>query len=304
MSVILKAISGPLAGRNFEVPAGGLLRFGRTARADCALPEDSFLSSLHFAMGSDQTGWFVRDLGSSNGTFLNGAKVAQAPLADGDQVRAGDSTFVVHIGDTGPAATPDPATLASIDDGEDFSGAAPLRKVLRSQREPLYAVLDAARNPKIIALLSHSRHEFRSLYEGNAAVDLALHAPYIVRLPEESPLLEKLACQAWGKSMGLYLTSRLPLEDVRHHLRHFLMAEIEGGKPVYFRFYDPRVLRVYLPTCTDAERREFFGPIEVVLLEGEPCSQVFQFSPNEQAPRRQELLAPTAGAGRTLSELS
>ena len=296
MKVILEAISGPLAGRKFEVPAASLLRFGRTAKADCALPEDSFLSSLHFALGSDETGWFIRDLGSSNGTFLNGAKVDQCKLADGDEVRDGDTTFVVHLADAGPEVKADPAAWASIDDGGDFPGAARLLEVLRSQTEPLYAVLDAARNPKIIGLLSHCGHEFRSLYEGKAALDLALRAPYIVHVPAESPLLEKLARQAWGKSLGVYLTSRLPLEEVRHHLRHFLTVEIEGGKPVYFRFYDPRVLRVYLPTCSDEERREFFGPVRAVLMEGEPCSQVFQFNPNQQVPRRQELLTPTTGA--------
>jgi hypothetical protein len=283
MKVILEAIVGPLAGRKFEVRAGSLLRFGRTAKADCALPEDSFLSSLHFAIGSDETGWFVHDLGSSNGTFLNGAKVEQSKLADGDQVRAGDTTFVVHTVEAEPAPGPDTAAaFASIDDGEDFQGAASLLKILRAQPDPLYAVLDAARNPKIIALLSHARHEFRSLYDGDAAVDLALRAPYIVRLPAESPLLEKLARQAWGKSLGVYLTSCLPLEDVRHHLRHFLMVEIEGGKPVYFRFYDPRVLRVYLPTCTDQERQQFFGPLGSYLMEGEEKGILLDFTARQK----------------------
>lgn len=291
MKVILEAISGPLAGRKFDVPARALLRFGRTAKADCALPEDSFLSSLHFAIGSDEAGWFIRDLGSSNGTFLNGAKVEQSKLADGDQVRAGDTTFAVHIGKAEPA--PDPAAaFASIDNGEDFPAAARLLEILRAQPDPLYAVLDAARNPKIIALLSYARHEFRSLYEGDAAVDLALQAPYIVRLPQESPLLEKLARQAWGKSLGVYLTSRLPLEDVRRHLRHFLMVEIEGGKPVYFRFYDPRVLRVYLPTCTDQERRQFFGPLGNYLMEGEEKSVLLDFTAREKDPRSHLLPSP------------
>ena len=295
MKAILEAIAGPLAGRNFEVPAGGLMRFGRTAKADCALPEDSFLSSVHFAIGSDETGWFIRDLGSSNGTFLNGAKVEQSKLADGDQVRAGETTYVVHTGEVEQAPLSDPAAaFASIDDGEDFPEAARLMEILRSQPDPLYAVLDAARNPKVIALLSSSRHEFRSLYEGNAAVDLALRAPYIVRLPAESPLLEKLARQGWGKSLGVYLTSRLPLEDVRHHLRHFLMVEIEGGKQVYFRFYDPRVLRVYLPTCTEQERQQFFGPLGSYLMEGEEKSVLLDFSARQKEARSHPLAPPVS----------
>ena len=292
MKLILEAISGPLAGKKFEVPAGDMVRFGRTVKAERALREDSFLSSIHFAVGSDEAGWFIRDLGSSNGTYLNGAKVEQSRLADGDQLRAGGTIFAVHAGDVPQTPAADPAAFASIDDGEGFPGAARLLEILRSQRDPLYAVLDAARNPKLIALLSQSRHAFRSLYEGSSAVDLALRAPYVVRLPAESPLLETLAHQGWGKSLGVYLTCCLPLEDVRRHLRHFLMVELEGGKPVYFRFYDPRVLRVYLPTCTEQERQRFFGPLGSYLMEGEENSLLLEFSTHQKEAHAHSLDSP------------
>jgi hypothetical protein len=47
------------------------------------------------------------------------------------------------------------------------------------------------------------------------------------------------------------------------------MAQLPDGKIVYFRFYDPRVLRAYLTTCTDDEIRTFFGPVHRLVMEEE-----------------------------------
>ncbi len=280
MKVTLKVVSGPAAGKTIEVAAEGVMRFGRTSKADYPLPEDSFLSSLHFAIASDDAGVHLRDLGSSNGTFLNGAKVERATLASGDQIRAGGTTLMVHIESRAAEAA---AAVPAMAPGEADAGAMSpqterLLRILRLQPEPLFAVLDAARCPQLIELLSASGEEFRSMYEGASAVDLALVAPYLVRLPGESGLLEKLAREGWGKSWGIYLTSSLPLADLRHHLRRFLMVQVPGGKWVYFRFFDPRVLRVYLPTCTEQERRDFFGPIGNYLVEGERESTLLSFT--------------------------
>ena len=122
--------------------------------------------------------------------------------------------------------------------------------ILTSTPEPLYAVLDAARDLKALNWPKESGEEYQSLYDGDSARDLEMFAPYLVRFSKPSPLLRKLVAKAWGHSWGIYLTSAASFPDLRKHFRHFLMAEIEGGKTAYFRFYDPRVLRVYLPTCT------------------------------------------------------
>ena len=54
--------------------------------------------------------------------------------------------------------------------------------------------------------------------------------------------------------------------------------ELEGEhKKVLFRFYDPRVLRVFLPTCTPKEVLEFFGPIKRYVLEGEEPTVILQY---------------------------
>lgn len=62
---------------------------GRGPNADVHL-EDVYVSDEHAEFLPDDGSWSVRDLGSTNGTFLNGAKVTRpTPLAVGDQVRVG-----------------------------------------------------------------------------------------------------------------------------------------------------------------------------------------------------------------------
>ena len=49
-------------------------------------------------------------------------------------------------------------------------------------------------------------------------------------------------------------------------------------EPLYFRYYDPRVLRAWLPTCDPAQLAEFFGPVEFFIAEDEAPSRAFAWS--------------------------
>src|SRR3974390_1990193 len=95
--MVLEIRSGPAAGRSIAIAPGQSVTVGRTARADAGFPEDNHMSGLHFVVVSDAANCTLRDLRSSNGAFLNGARVDSAPLRHGDTVMAGDTTFSVHI---------------------------------------------------------------------------------------------------------------------------------------------------------------------------------------------------------------
>src|SRR6266446_1940309 len=153
-----------------------------------------------------------------------------------------------------------------------------LLALLRGEFQPLFALLDAAREPMILKLLLESKEEYQSLYQGAHGEKLVHFAPYLVRLPQQSPLLEKLVRDGWGKSWGIFLACDKPLQAVRSHFRHFLIVKTEAGKDLYFRFYDPRVLRVFLPTCTPEEIKQFFGPIKHYLVEDEKPELVLHFA--------------------------
>lgn len=140
--------------------------------------------------------------------------------------------------------------------------------ILRQQQEPLFTILDAARDQGVLELLRQSRVEYQSLYEGAQALVLSEVAPYLVSLSGDFDVLPQLVSTGWGKSWGVFLTSSLPFKTLRRHLRRFLMVDEEqtGGR-LYFRFYDPRVLRTFLPTCSPHQKEEFFGEISSFLLE-------------------------------------
>ncbi len=55
------------------------------------------------------------------------------------------------------------------------------------------------------------------------------------------------------------------------------VVEIEQGKSLLFRFYDPRALRVFLPTCSAQEVRQFFGPVASFHVEDESPESLIRF---------------------------
>ncbi len=65
---------------------------GRAPECDVELA-DSTVSRRHAEIVRDGDAWFIRDLGSSNGTKLNGAGVVDQMLQDGDQIRLGSVTL-------------------------------------------------------------------------------------------------------------------------------------------------------------------------------------------------------------------
>ena len=289
MELTLRIESGDAAGRAIPVPAGPMLRVGRLNSADVRLTDDPTLSGEHFGVRLDDAGGHVQDLGSRFGTLVNGTKVAGAALRDGDEIRAGrtlfsvslvgvlmDSPFVGTRTFTPPAGTvvaPTPAAAAPLAPAK----AAALAH-LRAMPGPLYAILDAACEPTVPGRLGRAGLEYESLYEGGRGDELAAFGPWLVELPPGTPFLDELVRDGWGASWAVYLTCDAALPEVRRHLRKFLIAKLPDGRQVYFRYYDPRVLRTYLPTCTAAEVAEFVGPLRRLACESVDATELLEFA--------------------------
>src|SRR5262245_66058042 len=67
---------------------------GRDPKVDIVLHPDSAASRRHAEIYPDGRGWRIRDLGSVNGTDLNGHQLKDEPLVDKDEVIVGDNVFV------------------------------------------------------------------------------------------------------------------------------------------------------------------------------------------------------------------
>ena len=108
MGLILEVKAGRLAGKGIAVPLGREVTIGRAPdRSNFGVPHDNFMSSVHFAVECGAEGSRVRDRQSSNGTYLNGARITDAALSDGDEIRSGRTVFVVRIvADEKPSAAP------------------------------------------------------------------------------------------------------------------------------------------------------------------------------------------------------
>lgn len=115
MAVVLEIKAGPMSGEKIVVRTGETVTFGRaTGRANFALPHDTFMSGIHFAVECGSQGPFLKDRNSSNGTFLNGARVKDSPLTNGDEIRTGQTSFSVRLiaDDKLSAAPPPPVATA------------------------------------------------------------------------------------------------------------------------------------------------------------------------------------------------
>jgi len=101
-------VSGPGAGRKILLDAGQTIQVGRTEWADFSVPGDGRMSGVHFSLETDNVACYLRDLGSTNGTRLNGQLISdRMPVRCGDQVEAGETVFSVEIeGDVPREITP------------------------------------------------------------------------------------------------------------------------------------------------------------------------------------------------------
>lgn len=91
--VVLRGVSGAQFGR--IVPVRGRLTIGRGSECDLMLDEPE-MSRRHAMIENNGDGIYLRDLGSSNGTFVNGVQVRDAVLHPGDQIAFDRNRFLLE----------------------------------------------------------------------------------------------------------------------------------------------------------------------------------------------------------------
>jgi pSer/pThr/pTyr-binding forkhead associated (FHA) protein len=90
----LKVVEGDTKGKTYDL--GDELTVGRAAGCQVALADDTVVSQLHARLFRKEGRYFVEDLGSTNGTFLNRKQVsAPVALRRGDRLQVGKTVFEV-----------------------------------------------------------------------------------------------------------------------------------------------------------------------------------------------------------------
>jgi pSer/pThr/pTyr-binding forkhead associated (FHA) protein len=89
-------------GARERVPlSGDRLTIGQASSNDLALPFDRTVSRVHAVLEVMASRWCVRDLGSRNGTFVNGERIwNERPLRTGDEIRVGTVRLIARIDET------------------------------------------------------------------------------------------------------------------------------------------------------------------------------------------------------------
>lgn len=142
----------------------------------------------------------------------------------------------------------------------------------------LFTLLDSARIGVDIIRAKELNPDHDSLYRGTPEQSLAYVAPYLFPFDPQSEFAIWYMQNGWGNSWGLLVYSEIDLKALVKHFRHFLKVKKEDGEQLYFRFYDPRVLRVFLPTCDERQLRDFFGSVDYFICEDEDPANGLVFS--------------------------
>jgi hypothetical protein len=143
----------------------------------------------------------------------------------------------------------------------------------------VYALLDGARDESIAPSVWMSNLPHACLYAGALSRPLQLAAPYLVQLAPDSLFFSTLVCKGWGQAWGIFVVAKpeVTLKALRKHFRTLLRVQNEHGQVLAFRFYDPRVLRVFLPTCEPSERLQMLGPVDVLACESTQSDDLLEF---------------------------
>jgi serine/threonine-protein kinase len=97
MRVKLRVIAGPQTGRVFTFEQHETFMIGRSQDAQFCLPEDRYFSRHHCLLEIAPPQCFLRDLNSTNGTFVNEIQVETAHLRNGDCIQGGETVLQVEV---------------------------------------------------------------------------------------------------------------------------------------------------------------------------------------------------------------
>lgn len=140
-----------------------------------------------------------------------------------------------------------------------------------------FSILDAATMGPEFKNAASREPSHTCLYRGESEKNLASVAPYLFPFNRSLHFGRWLVETGWGRSWGVHIVTDVSQEELWRHLRKFLFVKTEEGKELYFRYYDPRVLRLILPTFGPHELKEFFGPVQLWMAEDEDPSCVIKF---------------------------
>ncbi len=294
MRVVLEIVSGPMRGRKTVLIANDSVSVGRSDWAQLVCAHDERLSRVHFVVKTDEVACFLADHSSRNGTFVNGVRITECMLRDGDRIYAGVTDFYVQIeGDSPDQArsmgcnswVPQdidsaiqkstqqrlnvPYTTANCDSGLSlYRGSladlipAKLALVMRLMY-PLHLIVDLHRLGKPFPeQLGEPQYLFGWLSPAAAAVA----SPVLISPAADNNAWKPLIEEGWGKDAVVCLFSKTPSADLFAHVRDSCKPRTNGAAGM-LGYCWPGVLAPVLHYSSAKQVSRFMSGIEAVMVE-------------------------------------
>ena len=130
-----------------------------------------------------------------------------------------------------------------------------------------YLLLDSSQIPDLYARLFQMAQNTipHALYLTTRYADLASVGPVLVAVKPNGPLARAFS-EEWQARAGIWLETVADEADLIAHLRSLIHVQLEGDVSALFRFYDPRITRLWLANLMDAERDRLMGPVRCIRL--------------------------------------
>ncbi|MFT3698829.1 MAG: DUF4123 domain-containing protein [Kofleriaceae bacterium] len=124
-------------------------------------------------------------------------------------------------------------------------------RYLARQPHHVFAVIDPARDPSLLKKFTCEP----------IVPELGAFGPHVTVANDE------LVTRAWGNASAIFAVCSYPMTALVQHCARLFESQLETGEEIYFRFYDPRVLRAVARVCDEDERLELLGPVHSFLVE-------------------------------------
>lgn len=159
-----------------------------------------------------------------------------------------------------------------------------LDNLIQSEGKYFYIICDslpgARISNKIQEVLKSEKYYY--IYD-NQEVSLTKSNPCIVRLTENllhalQGILrydESIPCQIIAET-----SDALDMDSVLKHLRSIIQIRDFKGQNFYFRFFDPDILKAFIPTLDNEQTDEFWGPISAIYVINQTKDDYLRFEKN------------------------
>jgi hypothetical protein len=189
----LRFLAGRYQGGVYPLEAGREVLIGRQTACDVVLAEEQ-VSRRHARLGWDGEAPVIEDLGSTNGTYVNGERVKRRKLAEGDRILVGANILkLVREARPVPALPAEPTVERPVDTLDPLRGSA-MRGLIQEVGLPdLLQLLGASRKTGVVAVRSAKRSGEIHLDQGNVG------PVQIGGLPELTPRKALLRLLSWAE---------------------------------------------------------------------------------------------------------